>query len=232
MSRGHLYKDVTCACRKQWLYMYTGTWSKINKNMSTVIRGNDDVNEVLRLLDEFSDNENDLLESEDDLDLDLEGDLESYNELPVRANQNEFVCQVTDGTVEQDPHHDVASAGTPPDPLRSSTEKPKHHKAQSKVCLIKYSMETEIDPDLYHVAGAWEDLGQEKGLLGQHYTMAVAPQDLDLTLVAHPPEQGQGVLQGVDLDHLVPVLTDLQVDLVVGLLVMVLLLLLFIVLRG
>ena len=35
--------------------------------MSTVIHGIDDVNEVLRLLDDFSDNENDLLESDDDL---------------------------------------------------------------------------------------------------------------------------------------------------------------------
>ena len=105
--------------------MYTGTWSKINKNMSTVIRGIDDVNEVLRLLDDFSDNENDLLESEDDLDLDLDGDLESYNELPVRVNQNESVCQITDGTVDQDPHHDVVGAGAPPDLPRSSIEKPK-----------------------------------------------------------------------------------------------------------
>ena len=83
-------------------------------------------------------------------------------------------------------------------------------------------METEVDPDLYHVAGAWEDLGLGKGLLGQDYTMAVAPQDLDLTLVADPPEQGHGVLQGVDLDHLV--LTDLQVDLVVLVGVLVILL--------
>ena len=72
-------------------------------------------------------------------------------------NQNESVCQVTDGTVDQDPCH-------------------------------------------------------------EHFTMAVAPQDLCLILVADPPEQDQGVLQGVDLDHLV---LTLQVDLVVGLLVMV-----------
>ena len=66
-------------------------------------------------------------------------------------------------------------------------------------------METEVNPDLYHMAGAWEDLGLGKdsiGLLGQRYIMAVAPQDLDLTLVADPPEQGQGVLQGVGLDQI------------------------------
>ena len=75
-------------------------------------------------------------------------------------------------------------------------------------------METEVDPDLYHVAG----LGQGKdsiGLLGPHYTMVVAPQDLDLILVTDPAEQGQRVLQGVDLDHLV--LIDRQADLVLGL---------------
>ena len=40
-------------------------------------------------------------------------------------NQNESVCQVTGGTVDQDPCHDVVGAGTPLDPSISSIEKPK-----------------------------------------------------------------------------------------------------------
>ena len=96
--------------------------------MSTVIRGIDDATEVLRLLDDFGDNENDLLQSEDDLDLDLDGDLESYSELPVRVNQNESVCQSRIHIMAswvQVPHQ------IHPDHLLRSLN---HHKAQSKVC--------------------------------------------------------------------------------------------------
>ena len=64
--------------------------------MANRIRGIDDVQMVLRMLDDFSDQEFDLDESQSDIDSDLDGDLDSYDDnnlqgLPVLAH----VCIVT-----------------------------------------------------------------------------------------------------------------------------------------